>query len=90
MEEVLYGSVRNLIGLLLTTDDVVKVRGTWRHLLLATERWNSSKKTWDYDGHGRRVCIKLRLQNPIMDGIRRFGLHPPLEETLPNERGMER
>ena len=26
MEEVLYGSVWNLIGLLLTTDDVVKAR----------------------------------------------------------------
>ena len=23
-----------------------------------------------------------------MDGIRRFGLHPPQEETLPDEQGM--
>ena len=30
----------------------------------------------------------LRLRNPVMDGIRRFGLHPPLEETLQDEQGV--
>ena len=40
MEEVLYGSVWNLIGLLLTTDDVVKVR-------TAARRWSVG----DREGH---------------------------------------
>ena len=43
------------------------------------------EKTWHYDEQGRRVCTMLRWRNPIMDGIRRFGLHPPQEETLPDE-----
>ena len=29
-----------------------------------------------------------RLRNPIMDGIRRFGLHPPQEETQPGDQGI--
>ena len=28
----------------------------------------------------------LRLWKPIRDGIRRFGLHPPQEETPPDEQ----
>ena len=30
----------------------------------------------------------LRLRKPIMDGFRRFGLHPPQEETQPDDQDM--
>ena len=46
------------------------------------------EKTWQHDGQGGRTYTMLRLRNPIMDGIRRFGLHPLQEETQTNGQGM--
>ena len=97
MKEILYGSEWDMIGLLLTTDDVVKLR-------TAARRWNvgdrygslgdtffwmlkmeQSEKTRQHYEQGRRVYTMLRSLDPIMDGIRRFGLHPPQEDTLPDK-----
>ena len=98
MEEVLYGSVWNMISLLLTTDDVVKTRTTtyrWNvgdscGLYGDTILWMSKKeqfeKNWHYDPQRRSVHTMLRLRSPIMEGIRRIGLHPPQEDTLPDPR----
>ena len=47
------------------------------------------EKNWHYDPQGRRVFKVLRLRTPIMDGIRRFGLHPPQEDTLPGLEGYD-
>ena len=58
--------------------------GTPSFWLLLMEQF---EKFWQHDEQGRRTYTTLRLQNPIMDGIRRFGLHPPQEETLPDEQG---
>ena len=44
------------------------------------------EKNWHHDPQDRRVYMMLRLRDPIMDGIRRFGLHPPQEGTLPDTR----
>ena len=98
MEEVLYSSVWNMISLLLTTDDVVKMRTAvcrWKvgdrcGLLEDAFFWmlnmEQFEKKWHCDPHGRRVYTMLRFRNPIMDGIRWFGLHPPQEDTLPEPR----
>ena len=53
-----------------------RTRGAWRHLLLAVED-GQFKKSWHCDEQPRRVYTMLRLRNPIMDGIRGFGLHLP-------------
>ena len=45
-------------------------------------------KTWHFDEQGRCTYTMLKLRNPIMDGIRRFGLHPPREKTQPDDQGM--
>ena len=63
-----------------------QIRSAWRHLLLAVED-GQFEKTWHYDEQTRRENTMLRLRNPIVDGIRGFGLHPPQEETLPDEQG---
>ena len=36
----------------------------------------------------RRTYTMLRLWTPIMDSIRRFGLHPPQEETRADDQAM--
>ena len=46
------------------------------------------EKTWHCDSDGRRVHTKKRKRNAIMDSIRRCDLHPPQEETPPDEQGM--
>ena len=92
------GSVWNMISLLLTTDDVVMLRAAARpwNVVDRFGRWESfswllkmeqSEKTWHYDEQGRRTYTMLRLRNPIMDSIRRCGLHPPSEETPPDGQG---
>ena len=35
------------------------------------------EKTWHHDEQGRRAYTMLRLRNPIVDSIRRFGFQPP-------------
>ena len=81
------GSVWNMISLLLTTDDVVKICTTacrWNvgdkyGLLGDTFFWllkmEQFEKSWNCDEQGRRTYTMLRF------GIRRFGLHPFQEET---------
>ena len=34
------------------------------------------------------INTMLRLRNPFTDGIRRFGLHPPQEETQTDDQGI--
>ena len=48
-------------------------------LMLKMEQF---EKRWHYDSEGRRVHTKIRKRNPIMDSIRRCGLHPPPEEMV--------
>ena len=74
---------------LLADDDVVLLRqwlvvGMWedRHGALGdTWFWllkmEQFENTCHHGARGRRVYTMLRLRNSIMDGIRRFGLHPP-------------
>ena len=45
------------------------------------------EKNWHYDEQGRRLFTMLRLRNPIMDEIRRFGLNLTQEETPPIGQG---
>ena len=41
-------------------------------------------KNWHHDPQGKRVYTMLRLRIPIMDSIRKFGLHLPQEDTSPD------
>ena len=79
-----------MIGLLLTTDDVVMLRTVAR-------RWNVGKSygalgdtffsMWHCDSDGRRVHTLSRKRIPIMYSTRRRGLHLPQEETPPVGQG---
>ena len=94
------GSVWITISLLLTTDDVVLLRtvarrwnvgdrcGALGDTFFWLQKMEQFEKAWHYDEQGRRTYTMLRLRNPIMDSIRRFGLQPPQEETQPDDQGM--
>ena len=73
MEETLFGSLWNMIGLLLTTVDVVMLRAVARHgalvdtfLMLKMEQFE-----WHCGSDSGRVHTTLLKRNPIMDSISR-------------------
>ena len=45
------------------------------------------EKKWHNGSDGNRMCTMLRRRNPIMDSIRRRGLHSTQEETPPIRQG---
>ena len=50
-------------------------------------KFDQFEKKWHEGSDGNRVCPMLRKQNPIMDSIRRRGLHLPQAETPPTGQG---
>ena len=100
MEEVLYGSVWGLISRLLATDDVVKIRTAacrWnvgdKYGLLGDTfffllKMNSSRSPGTMIRKVNARDTLLRLRNPILDGIRKFGLHSPQKDALPAPREL--
>ena len=64
-----------------------QVWSTGWYLLLDVEKGTVREK-WHYDSDGRRVHTMLRKRTPIMDSIRRCGLHPLPEEVLPVGQSM--
>ena len=55
---------------------------------LQTLKMDHLQKNWHCEPHGKHVHKLLRLRNLIMDGIRRFGLHPSQEDTPPYKRDI--
>ena len=95
MEEKVYGSLWDMISPLLTTDDAVMLRtvtrrwneenkhGALGYAFFMMLKLDQYENKWHYGSDGNRVCTMLRKCNPMMDSIRRRGLHPPQEETPP-------
>ena len=96
MEEILYGLLRYMISLVLTTDDALMLRTAGRRwtvgnrsggCLLLDGETGTDREKCALDADGNCVSSMSRKRHQIMDSIRRRGLHPPPEETPPGEQG---
>ena len=64
-------------------DDVVIVRTAARHWSVS-DKYGAFDRTWHHEEQGRRKHTLVTLRNPIMDSIRRLGLHLRQEEMPPD------
>ena len=88
-----------MISPLLTTDDAVMLRtatsrwnegiryGALGYAFFMMLKLDQLEKKWHYGSDGNRVCTMFWRQNPIVDSIRRRGLHLPQEATPPMRQG---
>ena len=89
-----------MVSFLLTTDNVVMLRTAARRWNVGDKNGSLGdtffwllkvdlfEKTWHHNEQGRRTYTMLRLRNPIMDGLHRFGLHPPQEDAQTDVQGV--
>ena len=101
MVEILSGALWNIVSRSLTTDDAVRCRtvacswnvgsrcGDAGELYVMLLKNDPYEKHRQYDAEGNKLHTMLKKNNPIMEGVRKWGLHELGDAVLASTTGTQ-